>query len=465
MIWTKYKNNKDGNIAMMFGVACFTLVIAAAAGIDYTAASSRSGDLQDISDAAVLAAAISKETDQTKLQNIVDDYIAQHNTYGWPVTAQITLVDDVLRVEAQTTYDTVLLGIVGTDMLDIGAFSEAPLAEDTPLHVALVLDTTDSMNIDDKIGDLKSAADKLVDKLVLIDNNKIRMSVVPFSSYVNVGTANRNASWIDVPADYSYTEPAGTCYMHQPRTCTGGHATETRTRYKDGVPHTYDANICQGWSDDGAAYEVCPSDTTVTVTWEGCAGSRNNPFHKRPEYGVKKIPAIMDVSNQGDDTCGTKLLPLTNDLTSVKTKIDGLTAAGVTYIPSGLIWGWRTLEKTQPFNEASFGNQDDVIKAMIVMSDGGNSVRLDAPKHIGDKDNIVDTNTLTSEICDGIANDGTIIYTVAYKFEGAGSAEAKTMLQNCASAPGNFFDPESASALEDTFERIGNELFSVRLSL
>ncbi len=61
---------------------------------------------------------------------------------------------------------------------------------------------------------------------------------------------------------------------------------------------------------------------------------------------------IMDVE------CGTEILDLTSNTNKVKSHIQSLTPHGETYIPSGLIWGWRMLspaplESGHPRNSAT----------------------------------------------------------------------------------------------------------------
>ena len=65
------------------------------------------------------------------------------------------------------------------------------------LEVALVLDNTGSMKKDDKETALRQAVQELVDS-VMAGQADVKVAVVPFSQYVNVGVENRNAPWLEV---------------------------------------------------------------------------------------------------------------------------------------------------------------------------------------------------------------------------------------------------------------------------
>ncbi len=74
-------------------------------------------------------------------------------------------------------------------------------------------------------------------------------------------------------------------------------------------------------------------------TWQGCVGSRVEPYNLREAFSNKKFQGIMDVS------CGAEVLPLTNDKTKVADKISSLWANDYTYIPEGVMWGTRMFDQ------------------------------------------------------------------------------------------------------------------------
>ena len=52
-------------------------------------------------------------------------------------------------------------------------------------------------------------------------------------------------------------------------------------------------------------------------------------------------------------SCPSQIQPLSNSASQVKDSIDAMVAHGETYIPSGLVWGWRMLSNRSPFTESA----------------------------------------------------------------------------------------------------------------
>jgi len=160
-------------------------------------------------------------------------------------------------------------------------------------------------------------------------------------------------------------------------------------------------------------------------------------------------------------SCGEEILPLTNDIEDVKSKINSMSASGNTYIPAGLIWGWRMLDPKAPFDDLSNG-QDKRKRALILMTDGANTKSMTQPSHDGSDSDAADT--LTAELCADIKKEGIEVYTVAYKLASSSAAKTKATIKACASSDANFFDATDTASLEQAFEEIGRSLFEVRIS-
>ena len=451
----RFLKDTSGQMAIMFSLLGGVIILGIGVAIDTTAVLSQKSDLQNFADTAVLAAVSSGETEKAELKKIVEQSLKLHNVEGWKFDWDIEVVDNRVIVTVDHTYDTQLMGIAGKDKMDVSVLAEALLPEEIPINIALVLDRTGSM-AGANMTALKSASAKLVDAFDAYDSDT-RVAVVPFSDYVNVGTAARTETWIDVPADSSVTNPAAPCYMYQPQTCSGGYTTTTKTGYNDGIPYTYESSSCNGWSDDGAPYEVCPSETVTKTEWHGCIGSRDGIYNMTAAYKGKKIPGIMN------EWCGEEVLTLTTDMDAVKAKINSLTATNeLTYIPAGLINGWRMLDADKPWGNLS-NKEEKRKRALVLMSDGKNTRSLRTPydgTHYGSDE--AAANTLTATLCDNIKAQNIDIYAVAYKFD-SGDAAAKDIIKKCATNTGQFFDAQNPAELEDAFEEIGKTLFEVRL--
>lgn len=449
----KFLLNSAGNVSIMFSAVLGMLLLCVGVAFDISGSTSQKNTMQSLSDAAVLAAVTSGETKYKDVKKFVEASLAANNLNNLDLDWELIIDDGTVTVLVNAPYDTKLMGIVGRKEMDVNVRSEAKFPEELPINIALVLDRTGSMEGSNMTG-LKAAAAVLVDQFAEYDADT-RVAVVPFSNYVNVGLSRRNESWIQVPADETVNIPAGECYMTQPTRCT---ATEQRPyEYDDdGVTRSGTRDVCVSSENDGPPVEYCPPAKSYTIEWNGCIGSRSGLYNKTAAYRGKRIPGVMR------ESCGEEVLPLSNDMVAVKARINSLTASESTYIPVGLINGWRMLDADRPFQ--SLSNKEEKRKrALILMTDGKNTLSLTDPyddgKHRGSDED--DANDLTSELCGNIKEAGIDVWTVAYNFD---DAKSKQMLQSCASSSSQFFDASSQSALIAAFEQIGSSLFEVRLT-
>lgn len=453
----RYLNDTSGNFAMMFGICGTALILGVAGSIDLMGMQKQKSHLQFLTDSGALAAASLRSDKLADVKKAAEAAVEANNLTALPLRVKVSLDGDIIRVEAESEYDAQLMGIFGIDDAPVNSISEAPVPEENPVNIALVLDSTGSMagtNMDD----LKSAAKVLLEVFDETEPGTIQAGVVPYNRYLNVGTANRNRPWMDVPDDSSTTGDE-VCYMTKDiisQDCTS--TTSSNTCYNDAGPYdcTRTSTTCTNQV-YGLEYETCYTPTS-TQTWHGCVGSRDDPDHKEPGYRGSKFPGIMNI------TCGAEILDLTTDLTAVSAHIDSLTTSGNTYIPTGLAWGWRLLHADNPFGGLT-NAETKRQRALVLMTDGSNTVRLAAPNHnnshdAADKDN---ADALTLELCDGIKDDGIDIYSVAYKLPSGDTSSIK-LVEDCASSSGQFFLAENKEDLEKAFEQIAESLFEIRLS-
>ena len=244
-----------------------------------------------------------------------------------------------------------------------------------------------------KLAGLQGAANNLIDIFDDADNDNIRLSVVPFSQYMNVGTTNSRAGWLDL-------------------------------------------------------------DQAQEANWQGCVGSRLNGQDESPNEAGSPIPALTGVN------CASEVLPLTNDMNSVRSSVDGFQARGWTYIPSGVVWGWRALEGELPKRvKAAPSTTSEHRKVMVIMTDGKNTRSKTGLNHEGQ--NIPAANSKTADLCADVKRDDIEVYTIAY---GLDDDTTINLLRQCATDSTKFFNAQTASALSSAFARIGSELTVLRIS-
>jgi len=450
-MFKSYITDVRGNFGILFAITVSVLIMGIGVGVDTAGMMKHKEDMQSLADMGALAASATDLKLENKIKVLVNDTVQANNTEGYDLSTDTTFENDHIQVQVATNYNTVLMGIFGKKKVYVSALAESPQKEEIPINVSLVLDTTDSME-GAKLLSMQTAVGKLITSFKAMEND-LKVAVVPFSDYVNVGMSNRNVKWMDVPDDTVQTITPG-CYEKQDKVCTGGYETITEVRYKDGVPYDYSYDSCKAYTNSGAPYNYCPPPYDYHTKWYGCAGSRDGNNHKKPRYNGKPIPGIMN------EHCGAEVLPLTNNLTDVENKIASLSTDGKTYLPAGLIWGWRMLESKLPYDDLS-NTEAKRQRALVLMTDGKNTLSLNQPWHNGSDE--AAANDLTSELCDLIKQENIQVYAVAYKF-GGGDATAKDIVRQCATKPDMFFDANNQAELESAFENIGRALFTVRLT-
>ena len=452
-----FKKNISGNVSVMFGATAMSVLMAAGAAIDYNGMVKQRRVFQGYADSAVLAASRSGETKMGELQKIAAAFVDANNVSGLKLKTQFSMTKDGHgQVQVTGDYDTVMMGLFGKKTAGLDVVAEAPMGAEEPVHLSLVLDVTASMS-GTKMSTLQTAATELVTQLESLNSNSLQMSVVPFSQYVNIGLSRRTEIWLDVAADTT-TAGVETCYMKKDQISKSGCTTTTSptsTCYNDGVPYSCGGGTYETCTtyEYGPEYEYCYTPSDSTSSWNGCVGSRIAPYHLRAEYGASQIPGLHNVS------CPVEIQPLTADLTAIKSTISSLSASGNTYIPSGLVWGWRTLDVKMPLTEAAGTASKNPKKVMILMTDGANTLSKVGTLHSGS--DAADANDITKKMCNEIKADKIDIYTIAYEVT---DFDVKSVLRNCATSPSNYFDASNAAALKEAFKKIGAMLIKVRLS-
>lgn len=386
-----YANDTKGNFATIFAITLFVIVGGLAASIDIGNAFSEKQRLQDTADQISLYAAKTLETDAGALNAFAQDYVNFNypNTKGDIVIENIQRDGDTVSVEATTKVGTAFGQFLGFETIDVRVNSASSF-NSTGLDVALVLDTTGSMG-GAKIDTLREAATDLISTLENSSAAEIRVSIVPFAQYVNIGTENINERWLDA--------------------------------------------------------------SNVDGNWQGCVGSRSGSRADTPDYNGANFPAVPG------SACNTPITPLTDDLGEVKQGISALVAEGWTYMPSGLIWGWRTLDGSAPFRQARENGNQKRERIMVMMTDGANTRANSGTLHESTNTQAADRDT--RKLCRGIKGDGIKMYTIAYEIN---NNSTRNLLRGCASDNDSYFDARDAGDLRAAFSEIAANLSNLRLT-
>ena len=476
----------------MFGICCIPLFATAGAAIDFTRALNLKHNLNAAIDAAALAAgsAVTLSTEQ-KIEYAKEvleaNFLELEHAHINEPTFEVD--DTTVIINVSGTLDTFMLGVVGIDQIPITTSNEVTL-QSKQLEVVMVLDNTGSMS-GSKISSLKSAAEDLVEILYEGDDadELVKVGLVPFAASVNVGTGNQDSGWIDVNAQSSIhgenfknnpnifnmynklnnkswngcVEARPAPYDTTDEPPTGGDTLWVPYFYPD-EPDWVAANANGYWYGHNYLNDNMPNSNTNVVQRQ----KKKNKYNDKtvngdgPHY-LCKVP---------------ELLPLTNDEDDILDKIDDMIANGSTNIPTGLSWGWRVISPDEPFTEGVEYDDEDVIKAIVLLTDGENwlgnlnnhnKAYYNAYGYVANGRLGTTNSTLakaelddrTSELCENIKDEGIRVYTLTFDL---GDGPIKDIMQACATTPGHYYDASDSAALAESFNAIATDLSNLRLS-
>lgn len=475
-----FRTNDKGSFTTLMSLGMVSMIGFTGLAVDYSRAIGTKAELAAAADSAALAAA--RTIGSANERERVALAVFKSNTHNMKHLAGIRVLPENIvkeganygyRVRANAEIKTMFGGLFGLDKVNMDILAEAIGTISSNTEIALVLDTTYSMT-GWKIETLKIAATDLVQSLEKLSAKpeQLKFSIIPFSEYVNVGLANRNKPWMDVPADYQ--DPSKrVCHEEKPITgrtnCRMVNypavpGSPSHTCYNDGVPYScggrpprpaHTAEVCNNTY--GEPVQKCTIHQGAWHRWHGCVGSRKSPLDTVDDSYGNRIPGLMDTS------CGSPVVELTSSMDLVRSNIRALKPNGETYIPAGLIWGWRTLSSKAPFEARAATEAEPARKYLILMTDGLNTRSATYPRHDGHEGE--KANALTSQICANIAKDKAShiqIFSVAFDVK---DSATKTMLKDCAlNTKGQFFDARNAEQFLAAFSRIGNTIAELRLS-
>jgi Flp pilus assembly protein TadG len=463
---TKFRKDESGSFGTIAALSLGVVLLGMGAAFDVAGSIGEKQNLQDTIDAALLASIRLPDMDEDAIEEMILEFVKSE--LGEDATVTLNMDDTSIDVTATSKYETKLLGLFGMNKLDVATVASVPRASQSPVDIALVVDTTDSM-AGSNMTALRAAAIELINDLE-DSNQDFRVSLVPYGHYVNIGMGDH--SWLDNVKPPEIIDPAPTTSV--PRICTPTGNINSVPQYTDGVLTGYNNVPEQSCVPDPDTPPVHndPPPYQRTFEYEGCAGSRySTGDNVRPGADASDpIKAAMEAIDDGVRQvwvhCGTEIIPLTDDFTRLRTAVSGLTTSGDTYIPAGLIWGWRVLDPQTPYQESASGIAKGHQRAIIFMTDGGNTLQQNWAYHADKGDKGAAGTAIAKQICTGIKDDGIRIFTVGYDIGDISgfSEDPNIMLSQCASTTGDSFSTSNAYELKQAFKNIGATLSEVRLS-
>lgn len=484
-----FARDERGAFAVIFALMSIPLIAMGGAGVDYIFWMGARTSAQQAADTAALGASASSAVTQREIENVARA-LAGPAMARWEGMSLESATYDAVKRQVTTTVrgsiNPYFVQLVGVKSLPVVAISVAERATNGQLELAMVLDNTWSMSGSDgsgstKILSLKAAAHSLLNALWEKDNANIRIGVVPYAEYVNVGLGNRSQPWMSVAEDVVTKTTTVTPKVCETRTtngqtCVKG-APKTCPQTTDGITVMVDCTPQTCTPIQVAPYQYCtgPESKTTTSTnvWWGCVLSRiPRDLRLSDAEPTTDYIGLMGSSKK----CMTEIVPLTNSASTIRNAINAMVVnvgsyKPSTHIPSGLVWGINLLSPTEPF--AHGGEYDpanrEPRKALILMTDGDNTFRYNSSngQHIAITGTAAQISTHktqvdkdTATLCTYAKSKKIEVFVVSF---GALAPASDVMLKGCAMDPAHYYSAANAAELSRAFENIADQLRVVRV--
>lgn len=485
-LFKRFRKNEEGSFLILFAVGAITLVAITGAALDYSRGYLLQSELTSALDAAALAGGANASADD------VDDTIEKYFKVNFPTNYMGADVEDIdvtintlggsLSASVTAELDYTLLSVVVDGKMSIGAETEITL-EKKGMEIALVMDNTGSM-YGTKMTTMKNAAQDLVDILYgdKDEVDKMWISLVPFTAAVNIGT--EHSSWLTsldqtqyYPTTWRGCVEARTDEMSDDTPTVGGKW--DAFYYADNSDNDWYCWNKNGGCDDLASKSCGSSDNTYSVT------SGKNKWYVNEDACARNDGSGPNLG------CPPAITPLTKSRSEVEAAIAEMDSwhRGGTFSNLGLAWGWRSIspkwqglwsgvDAAQPFDY----DEPLMDKVVIILTDGDNNVydhngggpygsdytaygRIEEEK-IGTGINTkaegaTAANTLFSQACEEMKDEGIIIYTITFKVT---SSSVQNVYSNCASSAAYYFNSPDTDDLSAVFKAIGDSLSNLRIS-
>lgn len=210
----RFARNQRGSIATMFAVSFIPAMLVTGAAIDFSRSVTQWSNLQQATDATALSTAhtfLNASSTASALQTYAQSYLS--GLMNNATVTSVVLSQGNTRVCVYSSYpvQTAVMQIAGIKTVNVST-SACSQTGDT-FEIALALDNSGSMSESaggqSKIQALQSAAKQLVSILIPSGTTtpQAAISIVPFTSMVNVGGGTNSPSW-------SFLDKSGQSSIH-----------------------------------------------------------------------------------------------------------------------------------------------------------------------------------------------------------------------------------------------------------
>ncbi|MFD0988103.1 pilus assembly protein TadG-related protein [Methyloligella solikamskensis] len=512
-----FSRSRRGSVAILFGVVLLPLVIAMGVGFDYGRALLVRDRMHEAADAAALAIGSWPDMDKEALKEKAQQFFdANYSDGTLGASGKINVrfdKDNNIFVTVTGEMPTTFMKLANVKQMDVAAQTMVT-KEERNIELILVLDTTGSMRNGGKMNALKNAAREMVNTLFngKSTSDTLKVGVVPFSAAVNVGSQMSNSPWLDrsgassiAKEDFVPGTNTWTLFSKLRNKSWAGCVRERAEPYEltDAAPSNSDKDTL--FAPYFAPDEPDPEEDSGGGWWGGSSGpnyANNYLDDQNPQscsgWGwyqtcqdsmndeqIQRDTRKYDNAYVNSSTYGPNYLcppnpvtALTDNKSKVLSAINALEPDGSTVIPAGLLWGWRLISPGAPFSEGAAYDDETWIKAIVLLTDGENSVNggsnyhnksiynafgYAAKGHLGNTNGYEAEDELdekTSTVCSKIKASNIRLYTIGFQVSG----QVQNLLRSCATEPDMFYNSPSNSQLAGVFQDIAQGLGELRIA-
>jgi Flp pilus assembly pilin Flp len=290
----RFRDDERGVFAVLFGVFAIVLIAAAGAVVDFTRIELARTKAQQALDSAALGlqpkmfltTPYTEDQYKTTASALLVERLADSAITAVVDTARTNVADGTLHLEGVITVPTAFVALIGIPNVRARITSEATRKR-LNLEIAMVLDNSGSMStwIDaDRDGRKDSNEKTRMENLILAarcatdvllsgttdctasnlatedakaaNTTNVKIGVVPFTEFVNVGTANKTATWMDQTGASSLGND------------------------------NFDSDDNDTTAYSGAVNRFALYDALTNVDWAGCVEARKQPYDTTDELPV-----------------------------------------------------------------------------------------------------------------------------------------------------------------------------------
>ncbi len=478
----RYIRDTCAAIIVLFAVMAPVMVGAAGMALDFAQAYLVQQRLSQAIDAAALAATASS-TDPAVIEAKIIQFFAINypaEKLGATFTPEVIVEGNLVTVTGRATYYTFFLNVIGIDDIVVNAQTVVQ-REVKGLEVVMVLDNTGSMASDNNIGKLRTATCEFIeilfgtydadaeeedcleryDEYVEAQNSFVKIGLVPYSTTVNVGPYG--IGYDDAGNEYG----DGISYINNSLNLTFSNDANTdiciieKDDGTDVLDHDGPWSMyrwCRDEVDDRGRCDYW-QDYRCTSYYED-SGNCATYQYKKNARGVYRAPSY--------ECPKAALLPLSEDMTALKNRVNEMQAQGWTFGNIGMAWGWRMLSPEAPFTEGVPWEDHAWRKVVVMMTDGDN-VRSSPYGGFGvNADHSVNSsNELDNRLEDVCANmdaqDNVTVYTITFDANGGIDDDTRELYENCAGNGGYHSHVTTSEDLINVFREIAQELSNLHI--